>query len=331
MNSIIIIAKKAFKPEFSLFWILALTFGFFSMKVGNYFYSTGNLMNILAQASAMAIMVLGVTWVIGANEMDCSFPDIAACASMIFAMMVHKGNAISISIICALVVGVLLGLMTSFFVVKFNFHSLITTIAMATIAKSIAAIIYQGMPLPIPCIKSTSFNAFINSSYMGIPMIFIITIVLYIGLYILQEKTKYGQYIYAMGENRQAVKETGIKAKRILTSVFVTSAAFAAFGGILMVFTVYGSGQPKMGSSFFLDGFTTVFLGAMVMKLGKTNVVGTFFGALMLAVLVNGMTMMGSSFATGQIIKGLLLVIGVVVVSMTQKRKRGKVGILKYE
>ncbi|MCG8482200.1 MAG: hypothetical protein MJA31_02735, partial [Clostridia bacterium] len=147
MNSMVTITKKAFKPEFSLFWILALTFGFFSIKVGNYFYSTGNLMNILAQASAMAIMVLGVTWVIGANEMDCSFPDIAACASMIFAMMVHKGNAIGISIICALVVGVLLGLMTSFFVVKFNFHSLITTIAMATIAKSIAAIIYQGMPL----------------------------------------------------------------------------------------------------------------------------------------------------------------------------------------
>ncbi|MEG1585012.1 MAG: hypothetical protein RR361_08175, partial [Anaerovorax sp.] len=104
----------------------------------------------------------------------------------------------------------------------------------------------------------------------------------------------------------------------------MTSSLFAALGGILMVFTVYGSGQPKMGSAFFLDGFTVVFLGAMVLKLGKTNVVGTFFGALMLALLLNGLTMLGASFAVGQIIKGLLLVLGVVVVAVAQKKKKGK-------
>lgn len=323
--------KKVFRAEFSLFWILLATFIFFSVKVGSYFYSVGNLMNILATASSMAILVLGVTWVIGADEMDCSFPDVAACASMVFAILVHNGMNIALAILIALGSGVVMGLITSFFVVKFNFHSLITTIAVSTIAKSVAAIIYQGMPLPLPSIKSSGFYRFINATVGVVPMVFIITVVLYIGLYFIQEKTKYGQYIYAMGENRQAVKETGVKSKRILTIIFVTSALFAALGGIIMVFTVYGSGQPKMGSSFFLDGFTVVFLGAMVLKLGKTNVVGTFFGALMLAVLVNGMTMLGSTFAVGQIIKGLLLVIGVVVVSVSQKRKKGKVGVLKYE
>jgi ribose/xylose/arabinose/galactoside ABC-type transport system permease subunit len=235
------------------------------------------------------------------------------------------------SILLALLIGGLLGCITALFVVKFKFHSLITTIAVSTIAKSVAAAIYQGMPLPVPVIKSTGIYSFINSDLFGIPMIFIIAIVLYVGSYFLQEKTKFGQYIYALGENRQAVRETGIKDHRILASIFVTSAIFAALGGILMVFTVYGSGQPKMGSSFFLDGFTTVFLGAMFIKLGKTNVVGTFFGALLLAILVNGLTMMGSSFATSQIIKGLLLVLGVIVVSVAQKRKRGKIGVLKYE
>lgn len=331
MNNIRHYAKKIFKAEFSLLWILLIAFGFFSLRVGDYFYSGGNIMTMLAQASSMAIMVLGVTWVIGANEMDASFPDVAACASMVFAIMVHKGNPIALSIVVALAAGTALGIITSFFVVKYKFHSLITTIAVATIGKSIAAIIYQGMPLPVPAINSTAFYRFINSDVFGIPMIFIIALAIYILLYILQERTRYGQYIYALGENRQAVMETGIKYKRILVTIFVTSAFFAALGGILMVFTVYGSGQPKMGSSFFLDGFTTVFLGAMIIKLGKTNVIGTFVGALLLAVLVNGLTMMGSSFATSQIIKGLLLVLGVVVVSVAQKRKRGKVGVLKYE
>lgn len=327
MNSI----KKILKAELSLIWLLVLTFLFFTIRIGGYFASVSNIMNILAQASVMAIMVLGVTWVIGANEMDCSFPEIAACASMLFAIVFHTTGSVGLGIGCALIGGIVLGTITSILVVKFNFHSLITTIAVSAIAKSIAAIIYQGMPLPVPAIKSTGFNSFINSNIVGIPVVFIIAIVLYIGLWFLQEKTTYGQYIYAMGENRQAVKETGIKDKKILTTIFVTSALFAALGGVLMVFTVYGSGQPKMGASFFLDGFTVVFLGAMVLKLGKTNVIGTFLGALMLAVLVNGMTMLGSTFAVGQMIKGILLVVGVVVVSASQKRKKGKVGVLKYE
>ena len=134
-----------------------------------------------------------------------------------------------------------------------------------------------------------------------------------------------------MGENRQAVREAGVKEGKILGGIFITSAFFAALAGVLMVFVVYGSGQPKMGLSFFLDGFTVVFLGAMVLKLGKSNVVGTFLGGIMLAMIVNGLTLMGANFAASQIIKGLLLVIGIVMVAFGQKKRRGKAGVLKYE
>jgi ribose transport system permease protein len=288
-------------------------------------------MNILEQASIMAIMVLGVTWVIGADEMDASFPDIAACASMIFAALVYQGVNIYVAIVGALVVGGLLGVITSIAVVRFKFHSLITTIAVATIAKSVAAAMNAGMPIPLPGIKSSFVHRLVNAKPAGIPVILIFAIGLYVFVFIIQEKTRFGQYIYALGENRQAVKETGIRSHRVLSAIFILSAIFAALAGVLTVFMVYGSGQPKMGSAFFLDGFTTVFLGAMIMKLGKTNVVGTFAGACLLAVLVNGLTMIGASFATSQIIKGVLLVIGVVIVSMAKERRVGKVGVLKYE
>ena len=331
MKHVLAISKKIFRAEVSLLWIILLVFLFFANRVGDYFYSVGNLMNILEQASVMAIMVLGVTWVIGADEMDASFPDIAACSSMVFAIMIHKGNPVGLAIGAALLAGILLGSITSFFVVKYNFHSLITTIAVSTIAKSIASAINQGMPLPLPSIKAMGINKLINSDIGIFPFIFVLVIVIYGLMFFLQEKTKFGQYIYALGENRMAVKETGIKDKKILSSIFIISAFFAALAGILLVFMVYGSGQPKMGSAFFLDGFTTVFLGAMVMKLGKTNVVGTFAGAILLALLVNGLTMMGASFAVSQIIKGLLLVLGVVIVSVAQERKIGKIGVLKYE
>lgn len=322
--------KKIVKAEFSLFWLIAVALVFFAISQPA-FFSFFNLMNVLKNASYMGLMVLGVTWVIAANEMDCSFPDVAACASMVFAYLALNGMGVGLAVIVAVAAGVLCGVLTSVLVVRFHYHSLITTIAVSTVAKSIAAALNGGMPLSVPVIKSTGLYKFINGNIVGIPMIFIIVLVIYVGLYLIQEKTKYGQYVYALGENRQAMREAGIKEGRVLTSIFITSALFAALAGVLMVFVVYGSGQPKMGSAFFLDGFTVVFLGAMVLKLGKTNVVGTFLGGIMLAMIVNGLTLMGASFAVSQITKGLLLVIGIVMVAFGQRKRRGKAGVLKYE
>lgn len=322
--------KKIVKAEFSLFWLIAGALAFFAVAQPA-FFSYYNLMNVLKNASYMGLMVLGVTWVIAANEMDCSFPDVAACASMVFAYLAVNGHNLWSAIGAALLSGMACGLLTSLLVVRFRYHSLITTIAVSTIAKSVAAAINGGMPLSAPVIKSASMYRFINGDVSGIPVIFIIVLAIYVVLFLIQERTKYGQYVYAMGENRQAVREAGVKEGRILTGIFVTSAFFAALAGVLMVFVVYGSGQPKMGTSFFLDGFTVVFLGAMVLKLGKSNVVGTFLGGIMLAMIVNGLTLMGANFAASQIIKGLLLVVGIVMVAFGQKRRRGKAGVLKYE
>ncbi len=322
--------KRILRPELTLLWLIILAMIFFGI-MRPYFLSYGNLMNIIKSASYMALMVLGLTWVIATDEMDCGFPDVAACASMVFAFLAYNGFNLMLSIIVATLSGAVFGFITSFFVVKLKFHSLITTIAVSVIAKSIAAMINGGMPLNVPVIKSSGIYRVLNSEIIGIPIVFLVVLIIYVIMYMIQEKTKYGQYVYAMGENRQAIKEAGIKEGSILTSVFVTSSIFAALAGVVMVFVVYGGGQPKMGSSFFLDGFTVVFLGATILKLGKTNVVGTFLGGILLAMIVNGLTMLGGSFATSEIVKGILLVIGIIMVAYSQKKKRGKVGILKYE
>ena len=146
----------------------------------------------------------------------------------------------------------------------------------------------------------------------------------------MQEKTKFGQYVYAIGENPQAVRETGVKSGRIMAMVFIVAALFAAIGGVLMM-GIMQSGQPKMGSSFFLDGFTVVFLGAVVFKMGKANVAGTLIGAILLGILTYGLTVVGASYFMSQIIKGTLLILGVSVVTISKNKQRGKVGVLTYE
>ena len=173
--------KKLFRAEFSLFWLIAAALVFFAVAQPA-FFSYYNLMNVLKNASYMGLMVLGVTWVIAANEMDCSFPDVAACASMVFAYFAVNGYNLWLAIALALASGIVCGLITSILVVRFKYHSLITTIAVSTIAKSVAAAINGGMPLSAPVIKSAPLYRFINRDVAGIPVIFIIVLVIYLSL-----------------------------------------------------------------------------------------------------------------------------------------------------
>jgi ribose/xylose/arabinose/galactoside ABC-type transport system permease subunit len=316
--------------DYALFWLIIITTAFFTI-MQPVFLGFGNMMNILKNASYMIMMVTGLTWVIAAGEIDCSFPDVASCSSMVFAWFVVNDYTLPFSIFMGLLAGLFCGVLTSFFVVKCGFHSLITTIGVSTIAKSVASAINGGMPLVTPGIKSTAFYRFINSTPAGFSVNFIIVVVIFVLLLLIQEKTKYGQHIYALGENRQAINEAGIKSGRILASVFILSAVFAGIAGIVTVFMVYGCGMPRMGTSFFLDGFTMVFLGATAFKHSKTNMLGTFIGGIMLAMIVNGMTLMGGTFAASQITKGVFLVIGIFISTLGQRKNRLRLGLLKYE
>jgi ribose/xylose/arabinose/galactoside ABC-type transport system permease subunit len=321
--------KGLFRPESSLLWIVAMVCITFSLMTP-VFSKPSNLMEILRQCSTSAILILGVTWVISADEMDASFPDIAALASMITALLLRNGLSFELSAIIAIGLCTLFGVLTSILVIKFKFQSLIATIAVSGIAKAIAAIIGKGMPLTITNASGSIIYNMVWGKIAGIPVLFIIAIMLYFVCLWIQEKTVYGQHVYAIGENRQAAKEAGISEKKILSSLFIFSALFAAIGGVIMM-AILQSGQPKLGSSFFLDGFTAVFLGAVVFKLGKPNIIGTLVGAILLAILVNGLTLLGSSFFMGQIIKGALLLLGVAIVNIAKNKQRGKGGKLSYE
>ncbi|MBC8546903.1 ABC transporter permease [Clostridiaceae bacterium NSJ-31] len=323
--------KKLFflRPEFALVWIVILVYAIFSVMRPEAFLSWENLMEILRQSSSTAVLVLGVTWVISIGEIDNAFPDIAACASMLTALFIRGGMSFGVAALAAIALGVAFGALTSLLVIKFKFPSLIATIAVSGIAKAIACWIGKGIPIPVTTAGTLVYNI-VWYKFLGIPVLFLLALALYAICFVVQEKTKFGQYVYAIGENPQAVRETGVKSGRIMAMVFIVAALFAAIGGVLMM-GIMQSGQPKMGSSFFLDGFTVVFLGAVVFKMGKANVAGTLIGAILLGILTYGLTVVGASYFMSQIIKGTLLILGVSVVTISKNKQRGKVGVLTYE
>lgn len=329
MNKVL---KTIFRAEFVLFYVLIFIFALFSVLSGPSFYSWFNITNILKAAGPLAIMLFGVTWVVASGKTDVAFPEIASLTSMTFAYIYLAGTSSVLAALFGIGAGLLMGLASAILVIKFKFHPLISTIAVSTAGGALATSISGGSAIKLSAIANQTLLYQICRQQIGpFPMIFIIAIVIAGVMWFVQDRTKFGQYLYAIGDNPQAVKESGVSTWKINLILYLVSALCAAFAGLIYTITVYTSGQPVMGTSFFLNGFTMVFLGALAIKLGKCNVIGTLIAAVILSCLTNGLTQLGAHYSITQLSKGILLLSGVGVVTFTRRKRVGKTGALKYE
>ncbi len=313
--------KTIFQPQYGLIWVLFLMLVVFSM-FSETFRSIDNLLEILRQAGITAILVVGLTWIVATGEIDVSFPNILSFATIITAFCIKAGMAWETAFFLAVVSGSLFGVISGYLVVYLKFPSLIATIATMTLARSIASIISSGKHIHIGRTSGVVYEM-VYGTVFSIPILFLITLGIYLVCRYLQDSTTTGQHLYALGENRQATLEAGIKERKILMSFFILSAILSALAGFLLTAQL-NSGNPNIGGKFFIDGMTVVFLGAMIIKAGQPNVIGTLIGVVILAVLNNGLTLLGIPFYVGTIVKGILLVLGIVVVTLAKYQRRGE-------
>jgi ribose transport system permease protein len=308
---------RMFEPQYLLIWVLALMVVIFSI-LSPAFRTRANLVEILRSACINAVLVLGLTWIVAMGEIDVTFPDVAAFGSMVTALGVMNGLSWGLAILLGLLASSIWGILNGVLINVFKVRALIATIGIATIAKSCAYIIGGGNPIYLQIINP-GVQFLVYGKIAQIPVLFMIVLVLYLIANFLQNQTKLGQYLYALGENRQAALEAGIPEKPIIYSFYILSATLAAAGGVLQL-TSFSAGQPNFQGSYFVDGLTAVFLGALVIKAGKPNVIGTLIGAILIMVLGNGLTLLGVPFYVGIIIKGLLMLLGVAVIAYSRYR-----------
>jgi ribose transport system permease protein len=315
------IIKKILANYMLLFIIAAIFIVFTILLPSGSFASASNILKIFQVGSVYSIVILGVTWVISMNEIDTSFGDVAAFSSVFSATLIMKvGLPPNLAIILAILAGSLFGIISGLLVTKAKLNSLIVTIAVSGIAKAVAYILGRGSSVSVKQDRTQFFYQLCQGETGIIPNILIFGGILVVVMILIQEKTKFGQYIYAIGDNKEAANVAGININKIKIIVFFISSFFAAFGGTMMM--LRGAAMPTIGSNLFLESFTKIFIGATLYKLGKTNILGTFVGAVLMAMLVNGLAKFGAPSYMQQIITGILLIAGVVITSILQRRRQ---------
>jgi ribose transport system permease protein len=155
-------------------------------------------------------------------------------------------------------------------------------------------------------------GSFANGAVAGMPLIGIVAVLFYALSWFVQERLVIGHHVYVLAQNSMALRQVGVRTQWIRFGLFVVSGVMSAAAGVVLAGTL-NSGNPMIGGSFFLDGLTAVFLGATVIRLGQPNIIGTGLGVIILAVLVNGLALVGAPNFAREIVKGVLLLLGVIV------------------
>jgi len=297
---------------FALFLITV----FFSLTAKG-FVEIANILNILRQISLLTIISEGFTMCLLIGEIDLSFAQIASLASVISADLMLKGWNPLISVLLSLSVGPLIGLGNGVLVTKVGIPALITTLSTGMITGGTVYMYTKGISLygnmPISFLN-------IGRGNIGPLPILVLIMLLFVSLFqIVVNKTKFGKYMRATGENPTAAWLAGINIESYKRLGFILSGLGAAITGVLLTARL-GAASPEGASGFLMDGFATALLGQTVFGIGKPTPFGTFIGALIVGTLNNGMTLLGAPYYIQDITKGIIIILSVSATSLQKKK-----------
>lgn len=308
----LIILSKKYKEKlltdltpFIVLIILITIFGILS----NSFLTLSNVITIARQLAIPLIISIGITFVILSGGIDLSIDGVMALTGVIVSLLVsnlqNKLNLGIWGIIIALGVGTLIGFLNGLIYVKAKIPSFLLTLGSSNITAGIAIILYRGFPVKITDIW---FRSLALNDFIGIPIITIISFLVFLIGFFLERFTLFGSYAFAIGAGERIPKLSGINIDKYKIFYFTWAGLCMALGGILNVARI-GSGSVLVGSGNMFPAITAVVLGGTVLTGGVGGVVNTLCGALAITVLNNGMIHLGINPFYQFAIQGLTIVI----------------------
>lgn len=282
---------------------------FFSINAPDTFFTRGNFLNILSQASLTAIIAAGLTYTLVIGEFDLSIGYVASFIGLIVTgLMANQGLPIALAIFCALALGTAIGTVNGVLVTKIRINAVIATLGVGTILTGLG-FTYSAFPIAAGVPREFTTIA-IGRTLFGVPNpVFIMAFVLFF-LWVILNKTDIGQRMQAVGGNIEAARLSGIRVDRIKMFAFATAGFCSALTGTLLS-SLLGSGTLAAADGYLLDAFAAVFLGSATLREGEFHIVGTLVGVLILAVGFNGLSIFGAPTSFQPIFKGGILVLAV--------------------
>ena len=271
------------------------------------FLSWSNLLNIGRQAAPIAVMAVGMAFALASAEIDLSIGSTVALSSLVAAVVVGDYGFLP-GALAAVATGAVVGLVNGLIAVKIRIPSFLVTLGTLGIISGVARNMNNLQSMPI---RNDTFSALFGAGSLGpISSLVIWTVVAFAVGHFALHHLRWGRHVLATGANRASAKAAGLNTDRIRISALVVSSTAAAFAGVLLAGRL-AIGRHDLGENDLLTVIAAVVIGGTNLFGGRASIAGAVTGALIMAMLNNGLILMGLEVADQLIARGLIIIVAV--------------------
>jgi ribose transport system permease protein len=281
----------------------------------NRFLFGDNPYNLVRQMSMNGIVSLGMLFVIISGGIDLSVGSIAGLSCMTVALLLKNGMNISLSIIIAVGISIIFGLINGILIFDGKLPAFIATLGTMTIIRAIIMLIsgarlISGLP--------SKFTSFAQVNLVGLPSLSVVWLFFILIALFISTKTRFGRNVYTIGSSLEVARLCGINIRLNIYMVYVFSAFMSAIAGVLMASRL-ANGVPNAGQGYEMDAIASCVVGGASLSGAEGTVIGMVLGTIIIAVIKNGGNILGIDPFILQIINGVLI-IGAVFLDQVRKQ-----------
>jgi ribose transport system permease protein len=287
--------------------VLSLTFGLTT----DTFWQPVNLLQVARQASYVGIMVVGMVFVLSLGEVDLSVGSILTLVNILTAVALREGLPLPAAVVLGLGAGAACGFANGLLSVLLRIPTIIITLGTMSVYRGLALVVSRATPISqFP--KDNSFFDVGGGALVGVPTSVVVMGLVGLAGHVLYTQTAFGRRVQAIGSNLQAARFSGIRIVRCRLLVMTLMGALAALAGIVALAFLQAA-DPSTGPGLELFVIAAAVIGGTALSGGAGSVLGGILGALIIAVIRNGLVLLGLTAYWGTVVTGVLIIAAVAV------------------
>lgn len=295
--------------SYPITWIIlvAIVLGGILSVLSPFFMTVGNMTNLMKQVSIVAILAAGQSVVIISGGIDLSVGSVLALSAITIGWLIQSGVDPALATLGGLAVGTAAGLINGIVITRGRIPPFIATLGMLGIARGLALVVTEGVSYQV----LVPFFLYIgNSTFLGLPVPIYFVIVTYAVIYIMMNSTVFGRQVYAIGGDERVARLEGINVDHQKLKVYALSGFLAALAAVVLVGRLAAT-PPNVARGIELQAIAAVIIGGVSFAGGRGIVLTALVGAVIMAMITNGLNILGISSFWQQVLIGIVIIAAV--------------------
>ncbi len=311
------ILKRLIKMRESMIFMIVLSIFVIMTFASPYFLTTANILALLLGLSIEAMIAVAMVNLMVSGGFDMSVGSVVAFTGAATGLLLKSGMPVIVAIVLGITLGAVIGFCNGFIVSKVGINPFVTTLASLSIYRGLTLILTKGQNITG---LGATFKLIGQSKFLGVQMPIWYAIILVIVGDVLLRKSRFFRQNYYIGGNEKAAKLSGIDVVKMKIFNYVLTGAFAAMAGIVMTSRL-GAASVTAGTGLELRVITAVIIGGASLNGGEGTVTGAFLGSLLMALIINALTLLGVDVYWQTFVIGATLLLAVLIDQYGKIRK----------